>query len=629
MSSVPTPVVPNHAASDGETRYRQLFENMAAGFALHEIICDAQGQPCNYRFLEVNPAFERLTGLPAAALVGRTLLEVLPQTESRWIAFFGRVALTGEPAETEDYSRELDRWHEVRAFSPAPGRFAVVFTEVTQRKRIEAELRAQEEDLQITLRSLAEGVIATGSDGRITRINPAAEALTGWSSAEALGRPLAEVLTMEDIGEGSMRDIGALVGRQGQRRRVSLRAAPRRGDDGRECGQVLVLHDMTEQLLLEEQRRQGQKMDALGQLAGGIAHDLNNMLAGIMGSADMLLRQRPQDPRTERYLRLISTTSERAAALISRLLAFARHQPCAAASVEMHGLIQDAVLLLNSSLDRRIVVQTDLTASSSRVLGDGALLQSTLLNLAINGAHAMPDGGRITIRTTLAEPTEAEHQDPVFPLQPGPHLAVTVEDTGHGIPEDILPRIFEPFFTTKGVGQGTGLGLAAVFGTVRQHQGRIGVTSGPSGTIFRLLLPLTGHVEVAPATPDTPVGRGLILVVDDEAALRILAQEMLESLGYRVICAPDGKAALDVVAQRGDEIALVLLDMVMPVMEGHACFEVLRTQRPGLPVVLATGYMDVDLLEPMHAAGLRGVVRKPYRIADLASSVAAALVPAG
>ena len=614
-----------YAPTDGETRYRQLFENMAAGFALHEIICDAAGVPCDYRFLEVNPAFERLTGLKAAALVGRTLLEVLPQTEPRWIAFFGRVALTGEPAETEDYSRELDRWHEVRAFSPAPGRFAVVFTEVTQRKRMEAELRAREEDLQITLRSLGEGVVATGPDGRISRINPAAEALTGWTSAEALGRPLGDVLVIEATDAGGMRDISTLVGRQGGRRRVSLRASPRRGDDGRDCGQVLVLHDLTEQLLLEEQRRQGQKMDALGQLAGGIAHDLNNMLAGIMGSADVLARQRPLDPRSERYLRLITSTTERAAALIGRLLAFARHQPCAAAPVDVHALIQDAVLLLGSSLDRRIVVQADLTASTNRVLGDGALLESALLNLAINAAHAMPQGGRITIRTAQVDLTAAEGEDPVFPLQPGPHLAITVEDTGHGIPAEILPRIFEPFFTTKGVGQGTGLGLAAVFGTVQQHQGRIAVASSSAGTTFRLLLPLTGRVDTAPPVPAEPAGQGLILVVDDEASLRALAQEMLETLGYRVVCAGDGKAALDVVAQRGDEIALVLLDMVMPVMEGHACFEALRARRPGLPVVLATGYMDVGLLEPMRAAGLRGVVRKPYRMADLASAVAAAL----
>jgi PAS domain S-box-containing protein len=629
MLTGPPSTSPWSAEPDGETRYRQLFENMAAGFALHEIILDADGRPFDYRYLEVNPAFERLTGLSASALVGRTLLEVLPQTEARWIAFFGRVALTGEPAETEDYSRELDRWHEVRAFSPAKGRFAVVFTEVTQRKRMEAELRAREEDLQITLRSLAEGVIATGPDGRITRINPAAEALTGWRAADAMGRPLAEVLVIEAAAEGGMRDITTLVGLQGRRRRVSLRSAPRRGDDGRECGKVLVLHDLTEQLLQEEQRRQNQKMDALGQLAGGIAHDLNNMLGGILGSSEMLLRRRNLDDGAVRYLRLIGTTTERAAALIGRLLAFARHQPREAAPVDVHALIQDAVLLLGSSLDRRITVQADLAAACSRVLGDGAQLQSAILNLAINGAHAMPEGGTLTFRTTVVQPSPAQCGDPIFPLQPGSYLAIAVSDTGHGIPPEVLPRIFEPFFTTKGVGQGTGLGLAAVFGTVRQHHGRIEVASNPTGSTFRLLLPLTDQVEAASNVSEMPMGRGLILVVDDEVTLQGLAQEMLESLGYHVACVGDGKAALEFVIQHGEAVALVFLDMVMPVMGGPACFEALRAVRPRLPVVLATGYMDAGLLEPMLAAGLCSVVSKPYRMTEVASAMAAALLKSG
>jgi two-component system, cell cycle sensor histidine kinase and response regulator CckA len=266
------------------------------------------------------------------------------------------------------------------------------------------------------------------------------------------------------------------------------------------------------------------------------------------------------------------------------------------------------------------------------VMGDSALLLSAVINLGINAAHAMPEGGELTISTVNIALDAGDCAASSFAIKPGPYLEIEVRDTGHGIPPEILPRIFEPFFTTKPVGRGTGLGLAAVFGTVCQHAGSITVSSElGKGTCFRLRLPSANRAD--PVSQEQPVvgtraGAGLILVVDDEPLLRQTAEDILKSFGYTVLLAVDGLEALELFRARHHEIAAVLLDMVMPRLNGRDCFQAMRKIRPDVRIVLSSGYLSDADLALMQAEGLRAILRKPYRAETLGQAMQAALYPA-
>ncbi len=642
-----------HLGSDGdqllrasEQRYRQLFENMAAGFALHEIIVDAQGRPSDYRYLEVNPAFERLTGIKAAMLVGRTLREVMPGTEERWIETFGRVALTGVPIEVEDYSRVLDRWYEVRAFCPQPRQFAVVFSDVSPRRRAEESLRTRERDLVATLRSLGDAVIAADAGGVVTRMNPMAELLTGWSGERALGRPLDEIFRLERAGDelpsaGSLPPGKAVGGYRSGRQRltsaagasheISLNAAPILDDDQAARGVVLVFRDIGEQLVIEEQLRRAQKMETIGRLAGGVAHDFNNLLTGILGYAERLEHQLRAQPQARAHAHAITLAAGRAGQLTRQLLAFSRTGNRSAVPVDLNQLIAEVAGLVRASIDRRIAVETVLSGAPAWVVGDPSQLQAALLNLAVNARDSMPEGGEL--RISCASISFASDTALGFAqlLTAGRYLAVAVRDSGTGIAPAAFEHLFEPFFTTKEVGKGTGLGLAAVYGTLRDHRGGISVTSASgAGSTFTAYLPYE-EPPAAPPQADSGCGLGLamlqgsgrILVVDDEDFVRDLIAAQLEDLGYQVVVARDGREAAEIFARDHAGIDAVLLDTLMPRLGGAQALGKLRAIAPGVPVVMLSGYCaDVEAL---IRAGANAFLAKPFTAAELALTVARAL----
>jgi PAS domain S-box-containing protein len=633
------------ALRESEQRYRQLFENMASGFALHEIICDAHGVPCDYRYLEVNPAFERLTGLTAKALVGRTLREVLPNTEERWISFFGEVALTGVPAETENYSRELDRWHEVRAFCPSIGRFAVIFSEVTARKRIEAMLRTREEDISITLRSIADAVIATDASSLVTRLNLAAEQLTGWSAGDAIGRPLTEVFTIIDAAtriacenpvarllvtgrtpEANTRIL--LIARDGRERQITETAAPIRDDAGTIRGVVLVFRDVTEQIQLEDQVRQAQKMDTIGRLAGGVAHDFNNLLTGILGYADLLESHLPTDPRLCHWLDAIRDSSVRAADLTRQLLVFSRKAPSTVAVVDMRRILDAVVGILERTIDPRIALVRVDTARTVTVLGDASLLQSALLNIAVNARDAMLGGGTMTFTVAEAhirQPTVLSHAQTIAP---GLYLTIRVQDTGTGMDRQVAERLFEPFFTTKSQASGTGLGLSLVYGTITERGGAVDVLSTPGiGSSFTLYLPLTDAAAPTATSGAAPIrSHGVILLVEDEPHLRSLVAEQLISVGYEVLCASDGIDALTRFRTERHRIDAVVLDIIMPRLQGPETFRAMHLIAPQVPVVMVSGYgADAELL---LSEGVKAFLPKPFRLPELSRILAQVMAEA-
>lgn len=393
------------------------------------------------------------------------------------------------------------------------------------------------------------------------------------------------------------------------------------------AGAVIRIDEVTNRVEMEQRLRQSQKMDAVGQLAGGIAHDFNNMLSGITGAAELLrMRVRPED---QKLVKIISEAAGRAGELIKKLLAFSRKEKATFTPVNMHSIIQDTIEILARTLDKRITLKSNLQAESVMVLGDWSQLQNSLLNIGINARHAMPEGGTLAFSTTNVTLDAVYCAQATFDLAPGPFLQVTIRDTGCGIAKEHLKHIFEPFFTTREQHQGTGLGLAAVYGTVQQHRGAITVASErDNGTEFTIYLPLSQIAEPAPQTSEALIrGEGCILVVDDEPVVRTTARMMLEKLGYSVLEAENGQEGLEVYRQHQQHIDVVLLDMLMPVMDGTDCFHNLQKLDPEVRVIISSGFTRDADLGNLKNEGLCDFISKPYNIIKFSQVIARAMPP--
>ncbi len=506
--------------------------------------------------------------------------------------------------------------------------------EVFERKEAEKKLR-------VTLNSIGDAVIATDINGRITRMNPIAEKLCGYSFEEVNGRrlvdiynivnaltrkpqvnPIEKVLKTGEIVELTNHKI--LISNDSSECQISDSAAPIKNDDGVIIGVVLVFRDVSNEYALQEQLRQSQKMDAIGQLAGGIAHDFNNILGGIIGAAELIEMCPDGDPKYRQYNKMILEAADRATELIKKILAFARKQKIGSSEINVHDTLLETISLLENTIDRRIKIEYEFTAEERVILGDISQLQAIFLNLGINSSHAMPEGGLIHIFTSVIELDSAYCKSSLFNIKPGKYIEIKFSDTGYGINVQDLQHIFEPFFTTKLDGKGTGLGLAVVYGAVQQHQGAISVHSEVGvGTVFHIFLPLTINDTKYPSSeePQLVSGCGKILVVDDELIMRKTASAILENLGYNVVVAENGKEGLEIFANNHNDIDLVLLDMIMPVMNGSDCFKALKEIDSDVRVVLASGFTRDEDVEGMKKAGLCGYIRKPYKSTDLSKII--------
>jgi len=402
-------------------------------------------------------------------------------------------------------------------------------------------------------------------------------------------------------------------------------SAPVRDRAGNYYGRIWTFRDITDRRRLEEQFRQSQKLEAIGLLAGGVAHDFNNLLSVIQGYCSMFEMKNVPPEDQHKYVVEIQLAVERAAALTRQLLTFSRRQPMQMRPVDLNGVVSKIARMLQRILGEDISLQVKYSSHALFLNADAGMLDQVLLNLAVNSRDAMPNGGQLIIETAAGE-VDKLIPAPVPPRK-GHFACLKVSDTGCGIPPELLARIFEPFFTTKEVGRGTGLGLATVHGIVQQHQGWIDVASEPGeGTTFSVYLPQLAHVPDPPASTAERVqtlgGAETILVVEDEATLRRLFRNMLTRLGYRILEAPTGAAALEIWKQNRNEIQLVLTDLVMPDgMTGIDLSQRLLKDRADLPVIYISGYSreavdsTVDLQEGVN------FLPKPFQLEKLAQIV--------
>lgn len=645
-----------------EERYRTLFGTIEVGFCIIEVLFDGD-HAVDYRFIEANPAFEKQTGLLNAA--GRTARELVPGLEQFWFDRYGQVARSGEAVRFESGSDAMGRWFDVHALrigNADANRVAILFNDVSARRSAELQLRQINDTLELRVeeavaeRKLWADVIentdaliaVVSSELRYLALNAAYadefERIFGMRPRVGDRLPDLMAETPEHYEPVLAIWRRALLGE-------SFSVVEKFGDPDRDRPyyelRFNALHDRTGNLVgafqyavdvsdrlrdqarlasAEEQLRQAQKMEAVGQLTGGIAHDFNNLLAGIIGSLEIIER-RLSSGRTDgldRFITGAQTSAQRAAALTQRLLAFSRRQTLDPKPTDVNRLVFGMEDLISRTVGPAIKVEVVGAGGLWPAKVDAAQLESALLNLAINARDAMPTGGRLTIETAnkwLDDRGARERQ-----LPPGQYLSICVTDSGTGIPKDVIDRIFDPFFTTKPIGQGTGLGLSMIHGFVRQSGGQVRVYSEEGhGTTMCLYLPrFMGEVgeEQAPqeAISDDGAGR-TVLVIDDEATVRMLIVEVLEEAGYKAIEADDGPSGMKVV-QSGISIDLLITDVGLPGgMNGRQVADAAREIRPELKILFVTGFAENAAVGNGHLSPGMAVVTKPFVMTELGNKI--------
>jgi PAS domain S-box-containing protein len=642
---------------DSEARYRTLFDTIDEGFCVIEFIDGPDGPFSDYVHIQANPAYTANAGIPD--IVGKRLREIVGAEADQWAETYRQVLQTGTPLRFERKLEATGRYLELAAFRldhPSERQVAVLFKDVSARRQAEAQLRELNETLEQQvaertdeLRRYHEIVEATESpicafdtDYRIVAFNKAHNdefrRVNGFDTK--VGEVFFELFPADQ--QDTMRGLmtRALTGESftvveefgrpefGQPF-WEISYTPLRDTDGRIVGAFHQARDISSRLLAEAELestqdalRQSQKMDAMGQLTGGVAHDFNNLLTPIIGSLDLLVRKGVGNERERRLIDGALQSAERARTLVQRLLAFARRQPLQPTPVDVSALVASLVGLIESTLgptiDLRIEVPTNLPPAKA----DPNQLEMALLNLAVNARDAMPDGGELTIVAT---------RDSVRPPHPlglklGHYVRLGVRDTGLGMDEATLRRATEPFFSTKGVGKGTGLGLSMVHGLAAQLGGGLSIASTPGeGSMIDLWLPVSQvAADIADAEQaDCVVAAerlGTALLVDDEELVRISTADMLDDLGYTVVEAGSAEEALRLI---GDGLIpdVLVTDHLMPGMSGAQLARRLKADRPALPVLIVSGYADVEGVDPDVPR-----LTKPFRHDELIASLST-LVP--
>ncbi len=618
------------------------------------IVLEADPQPGRGRgVLYVNDAFTRIMGYAADEVLGRSLHFLRGEkTDPATLAEMRAALDDRRPFNCEllNYRRDGQGvWVSlsiVPAFDAAGEctHFVMIQHDITDRKHAEEALLASEAKFRGIFETASAGVSITDANGRFTSCNPAFAAMLGLDPKDVIGRYPNEFTHPDDW--ATQRDLqrdlveGRIDTYQFRKRYVrpdgtaiwtELSLAAVRGPAGEYLSGLGVSVDISARMNLEDQLRQSQKMEALGQLAGGVAHDFNNLLTAVLGN--LALVRLPEGDPAAAMLKTVERAASRAADLTRKLLGYARRNQLLVAPTLPGTLVGEVVDILRRTIDPRIEIHTDIRTEEP-VAVDATLVNQALFNLCLNARDAMPQGGRLSLvvdRYTLG-PETAPSPD----ARPGDYVRFVVTDTGTGMDETVKQRLFEPFFTTKGVGRGTGLGLPMVHGILKQHGGWVMFESELGrGTEFQMFVPLAQDPAapapsrfIAPAAcnvntpPPLSTESSTVLLVDDEEMIRVLGRTILETNGYRVLEAHDGQEAVETFAAKGDEIDLVIMDVTMPRLSGRDAFGQIVTRKPGARVLFSSGYSTEDLSD---VEGSLGMLTKPYRPKDLLGAVHRAL----
>lgn len=492
--------------------------------------------------------------------------------------------------------------------------------DLTERRHAERLLGQQAELINLA----PDAILVRDLSGIIRMWNHGAERLYGWSAAEIVGKHAGDFL-YEDAAffeaanevlarEGEWRGEVKHLRKDGARMIVCARKTLVRNERGEPESVLVIYTDVTEQKKLEAQFLRAQRVESIGTLAAGVAHDLNNILAPILLVSPLLRSDLPADEK-ETFLSLVQSSAERGANLVKQMLTFARGADGERVLVQPSYLVEEVAKIAGETFPKSITVRTKYPQDLWMIEGDPTQLQQVLLNLCVNARDAMPDGG--TLRVSAENFNVDEHYASMSPgAHAGPHVLLQISDNGSGIPRHVIDKIFDPFFTTKEIGAGTGLGLSTVIGIVKSYGGFVNVYSEPGHTSFKVFLPASNLVATEPASAESlplPSGRGeKILVVDDEPSIRTAAETLLGGSGYTPLLAEDGVSALAIYAQCPTQFDLVLTDLVMPLMDGATLIRALRKLNPAQKIVVSTG-RDEEVQSPqIKALNVEACLLKPH-----------------
>jgi signal transduction histidine kinase len=638
-----------------EDRLHGLFETMNEGVVLHELVYDDQGQAVDYRIHDVNPAFTAQVGIPREAAVGALASELYGTGEAPYLDLYTAVAETEQPTSFRTYFPPLDQHFEISVFAPRKGWFATVFLDITPLVRAQEQLQRERDRLAAIMDASPVGIVELDTERRVLFANERAKSLMKLQVVPGAEHfvipPEAAILDGEGQAfEPSKRPYRAVLERgtsiHGQHISVtrpdqptvhlSISGVPLHDDEGDVRGMVGSVEDITAQIEalhesreLHQQIERMRKLESIGRLAGGIAHDFNNLLTPIMGYTEMAQMQVLPGSPAAKNLDRVTHAAQRARDLVGQFLAFGRKQVLAVETCSLNTLVAEYESVLRRLVREDIQLSIDLQPSLATCRVDPSQVEQILLNLASNAVDAMAGPGQLTIETrdvTLDDTYTQTHPE----VDAGDYVMLAVSDSGIGMDGTTQQRIFEPFFTTKESDGGTGLGLATVYGLVRQHRGHIWVYSEPGrGSTFKIYLPASEGPARSKAEPrpsgSSREGRELVLLVEDDEAVRELVRSILEHKGYRVIEAANSDQALERAAASTEPIELVLTDVIVPRLNGREIFRRVQRAHPDARVLFMSGYTDnVVGSQGMLEEGIN-FLQKPFTTQDLLMKVEATL----
>ncbi len=613
------------ARFESEARYQQIFAKTTSVCLLVDVE--------TLRLVDVNPAAVLFYGWTREELIGKLLTEInvlsegelrelvrAAEGERRNFFVFRHRLRSGASRDVEVHSSPIVLKGRVTLFS--------IVHDITDRVRAERQLVESEANYRRALEQASDAIIVSDRHGVILDVNARGEELLGYSREESVGRPIEDFSVPEDRERMPLRMRDLLGGRSVLSERRLLRKSGSIAEveiSARDLGDgrfQAIIRDISERRRLEEQLRQAQKMEAVGQLTGGIAHDLNNLLTVVLANSEMMAAALP-DGREDLHndLSELQSAARRGAHMIRKLLSFSRHAPLTYQVLDLGRVVEDLLATLRRLLPAHIEVTFSRESEPVKVLADAGAIEQVLLNLSTNARDAMPRGGTLTL--------SARRVDVVRPPAgslPGSYACLTVRDSGLGMDVRVKARVFEPFFTTKPPGEGSGLGMAMIYGLTQQHGGFIELDSEVGrGTEVRIHFPLaredqqlTEHV-----LPPTGLRGGVehILLVEDEDGLRRVAQRALEKVGYQVVTAGDGMQALELYRSRAHDIDLIITDVVMPKLGGIALFRTLRQEGYAVRFLFTSGYSAHEIAYGDMSDAELSLLQKPWTLADLTHRV--------
>lgn len=647
-----------------ELNYRQVLDTAAFGYASHKIIVDGKNRPVNYEFIDINRAFLKLTGLQDVPVVNRKVTDIFPDIEKdkfNWIAFYGDIAINGKSREFEQYSESLKKWYKIHAFSLDKNYFTTVFTDIETDKKynghkqkdyIPQDISEERKTLKEVSRNEAlyrnlmensiDAVYLMTEDGKIINTNNVACQMTGYTGDELLK------LSIDDIDPNFPKEEFINFWKNKPKNHSLLFNTEHKKKDGTLIpvevngiffeleGDKLLFgvarnlteynNNLKEREKLQEQLSQAQKMESIGRLAGGVAHDFNNMLSIIIGYTELAMSHLEPDSRiVSNHLKEIENAARKSSNLTKQLLAFARRQTVSPRIIDLNQAIEAMLKMLERLIGEDIKISWRPSDEPSHINIDPTQFDQIFVNLCLNARDAIEGAGLIIIETGSSTFSDFQFEVNSEPVS-GEYSLITVSDNGCGMTKEITEKLFEPYFTTKSIGKGTGLGLPTVYGIVRQNNGFINVYSEPgNGTTVRIYFPkISGTPEKNLKTGKDSVpasGDGTILLVEDDQSILELTKTILENYGYRVLTAAIPEEAVNIAEEYANDIDILITDVIMPGTNGRELAGRISVLCPELKTLYMSGYTSDIIAHQGILDSTVNFIQKPFSTKELLTKV--------